>query len=63
MIVGQEVMEITNSLRPVQGQPRKVVLAETSVGVFLIFSVSDRIFLNACFYRRPLGEPPRTTVS
>jgi hypothetical protein len=64
MIEEQEVMERTDSLLSVEGQPTKTVLAKTRMGVFFIRLVSDTIFAILSLPKPPedCGEPPRTTV-
>jgi hypothetical protein len=41
MILGQEVMERTECIPSVEGQPTKAVLTQTCIGVFFIGTVSD----------------------
>jgi hypothetical protein len=66
MIVGQEVVERTNSRTFFEGQPTKAVLVQTCIGIFFIVPVDDIIFafiLEPSTDRRGQpGEQMRTTV-
>jgi hypothetical protein len=48
MIEGQDENKYSNSPLPVEGQPKKAVLAQTCMGVFFIRSVSDTLL--HCFF-------------